>query len=228
MTNLKNQTQAQVEKTRSVKPEFMKAIDDVIADARKFEQGGNAIAVGEEVPDFTLPNAKGEGVLLSQLLGSGPVIITFYRGSWCPYCNLQLRAMQSRLDEIHALGAELVAISPEIPDESLTKTEIDGMSFPVLSDQDAKVAEKFGVAWEVPDVILEHMRKDRNLDLADINNGNGSTLPIPATFIIDRDGVVQWRFVEVDYRVRAEPDDIIEVLSRLDLKEANLLLDILS
>jgi peroxiredoxin len=215
MTSLKTQTQAQIEKTRSVKPEFMKAIDDVIANARKFKQGGNAIAVGEKVPDFTLPNAKGESVLLSQLLANGAVIVTFYRGSWCPYCNLQLRAMQSRLDEIHAFGAELVAISPEIPDESLTKNEIDNMVFTVLSDQDAKVAEKFGVAWEVPDVILEHMRKDRNLDLADINNGNGSVLPIPATFIIDRDGVVQWRFVEVDYRMRAEPDDIIEVLSKL-------------
>ena len=215
MKNLKSQTQAQVEKTRSAKPEFMKAIDDVIADARKFEQDGNAIAVGEKVPDFTLPNAKGETVLLSELLSNGPVVVTFYRGSWCPYCNLQLRAMQSRLDEIHALGAELVAISPEVPDGVLTETEINEMAFPVLSDQDATVAEKFGVAWEVPDVILEHMRKDRNLDLADINNGNGRVLPIPATFIIDRDGVVQWRFVEVDYRMRAEPEDIIKVLSKL-------------
>lgn len=215
MKNLKSQTQAQVEKTRSAKPEFMKAIDDVIADARKFEQDGNAIAVGEKVPDFTLPNAKGETVLLSELLSNGPVVVTFYRGSWCPYCNLQLRAMQSRLDEIHALGAELVAISPEVPDGVLTETEINEMAFPVLSDQDATVAEKFGVAWEVPDVILEHMRKDRNLDLADINNGNERVLPIPATFIIDRDGVVQWRFVEVDYRMRAEPEDIIKVLSKL-------------
>lgn len=215
MTSLKSQTEAQVEKTRSAKPEFMSAIDDVIATARQFEQGGDAIAVGEKVPDFSLPDAKGELVLLSQLLAKGPVIITFYRGSWCPYCNLQLRAMHSRLDEIHGLGAELVAISPEVPDESLTKTEINDMAFPVLSDQDAKIAEAFGVAWAVPEVILEHMRKDRNLELADINNGNGSVLPIPATFVVGPDGVVLWRFVEVDYRMRAEPDDIMAVLNKL-------------
>lgn len=215
MTSLKSQTLAQVEKTRSAKPEFMKTIDDVIATAREFEQGANATAIGERAPEFNLPSAKGESVLLSQLQTKGSVVVTFYRGSWCPYCNLQLRAMYSRLDEIHSLGAQLVAISPEVPDESLSKTEIDDMTFPVLSDQDAKVAQQFGVAWEVPEVILQHMRNDRNLDLSDINNGNGSVLPIPATFIIDRDGIVQWRFIEVDYRMRAEPDDIIAVLKGL-------------
>ncbi|MFG0255535.1 MAG: redoxin domain-containing protein, partial [Rhodopirellula sp. JB053] len=134
--------------------------------------------------------------------------------------NLQLRAMQQRLPEIRALGAELAAISPEMPDNSLSHEEQETLEFPVLSDHDARVAAEYGVAWEVPELILEHMRNDRNLELSAINGGNGSVLPIPATFVIDRDGVVTWRFVDVDYRHRAEPDDIIHALKQLSKQTA--------
>ncbi|MGJ8655933.1 MAG: peroxiredoxin-like family protein [Akkermansiaceae bacterium] len=215
MTNLREQTEAQIEKTRSVKPEFMQKIDDLMHSAREFEESGCAIEVGEVAHDFELPNAVGELVSLSGLLAKGPVVVTFYRGSWCPYCNLELRALQDRLAEIHSLGAELVAISPQMPDESLTGPERGALSFPVLSDQDAKVAAQYGVAWEVPEILLEHMRVDRGLDLKDLNNGNGSILPIPATFVLDRRGEVVWRFVDVDYRTRAEPDDIVAELQNL-------------
>ena len=152
---------------------------------------------------------------MDALLENGPVVVTFYRGSWCPYCNLQLRALQARLGDIHALGAQLVAISPQVPDESLTKDEISAMEFYVLSDQNATVAAQYGVAWQVPEFLSEHMRVDRKLDLDVINNGNGSILPIPATFVIGRDGIIKWRYVDVDYRTRSEPDDIIEALKCL-------------
>ena len=142
-------------------------------------------------------------------------MVTFYRGSWCPYCNLQLRALQAKLNEIESLGATLVAISPEVPDASMTKNEISNMDFTVLSDQDAKVASQYGVAWEVPEFLLDHMRIDRELDLKEINNGNGSVLPIPATFIIGTNGLVQWNYVNVDYRTRSEPDEIIEALKSI-------------
>jgi peroxiredoxin len=89
------------------------------------------------------------------------------------------------------------------------------MEFYVLSDQNATVAAQYGVAWQVPEFLSEHMRVDRKLDLDVINNGNGSILPIPATFVIGRDGIVKWRFVDVDYRTRSEPDDIIEALKCL-------------
>lgn len=157
----------------------------------------------------------GKPYSLSNVLSQGPVIVTFYRGSWCPYCNLQLRALQSRLDEIHAFRAKLVAISPEVPDGSLTNSEIHDMDFIVLSDQDAQVAALYGVSWEVPEVLLTHMRVDRQLDLETINNGNSSILPIPATFIINPDGIVTWRYVDVDYRTRSEPDDVINALKKL-------------
>lgn len=215
MKNLKEQTEAKIAAGRSAKPEFMKGVDDVINEAKAFEQGKNAIKVGQKAPTFELPNPVGKLMSLDALLEKGAVVVTFYRGDWCPYCNLQLRALQARLSEIHELGATLVAISPQVPDGSLTKSEINEMGFIVLSDQDAKVASEYGVAWEVPEFLLDHMRVDRSLDLEKINNGNGSVLPIPGTFILGRDGVVEWSYVNVDYRTRSEPEEIIQALKKL-------------
>ncbi|WP_159023383.1 peroxiredoxin-like family protein [Formosa sp. L2A11] len=215
MKNLKEQTDAKIEEGRLKNPDFMKRVDECIAESKAFEQGENAIRIGEEAPKFKLPNARGKNVSLENLLENGPVVITFYRGNWCPYCNLQIKALQDILGEIHELGANLVAISPQVPDESLTKDEITEMDFGVLSDQDAKVAYQYGVAWEVPEFLAEHMRVDRELDLEKINNGNGTMLPIPATFVLGRDGIVKWRFVDVDYRTRSEPRDIIDALKKL-------------
>lgn len=215
MNTLKKQTEAKVAAGRQANPKFMEGVDDAINQAKAFQQGASAVAIGQQAPNFELPNPNGEIVSLKHLLSKGPVIVTFYRGSWCPYCNLQLRALQKRLDEIHTLGATLVAISPQIPDGSMTQNEIDQMAFTVLSDQDAKIAAQYGVAWEVPTFLIEHMRTDRKLDLTAINNGNGSILPIPATFVLDHTGVISWRYVDVDYRTRSEPDDIIDALKKL-------------
>ena len=215
MTTLKQQTQAQVAKTRSVKPEFMQKLDEMMDEARDFQTGAQAIALGAKAPNFSLPNEKNESIQLTELLAKGSVIVTFYRGSWCPYCNLQLKALTERLPEIHGLGAELVAISPEVPDNSLSEDDLNNLAFTVLSDQDALVAAEYGVAWTVPELILEHMRKDRNLELSEINNGNGSILPLPATFVLNPQGEVVWRYVDVDYRTRAEPEDIVNALKAL-------------
>ncbi|MBQ0788507.1 MAG: AhpC/TSA family protein [Oceanihabitans sp.] len=215
MKTLREQTDAKIAAGRQAKPEFMKGVDAIIDRAKAFPEGDNAIKVEEKAPNFELPDPEGNLIALNSLLDKGPVVVTFYRGDWCPYCNLQLRALQARLDDIHALGATLVAISPQVPDGSLTKNEITEMEFIVLSDQDAKVAEQFGVAWEVPEFLMEHMRVDRNLDLETINNGNRNILPIPATFILDTNGVVKWSYVNVDYRTRSEPNEIIDALKRL-------------
>ncbi|WP_405415501.1 peroxiredoxin-like family protein [Maribacter sp. Asnod1-A12] len=212
MKSLKEQTEAKIEAGRKAKPEFMKGVDDIINKAKSFQQGSEALKIDQKAPEFTLPNAKGKATSLQSFLDKGPVVVTFYRGDWCPYCNLQLRALQSKLKEIQSLGATLIAISPQVPDGSLTKTEISKMDFTVLSDQNAKVAMAYGVAWEVPEFLMEHMRVDRGLDLEIINNGNANILPIPATFILNTDGIVTWNYVNVDYRTRSEPDEIIEVL----------------
>ncbi|WP_321827736.1 peroxiredoxin-like family protein [Maribacter dokdonensis] len=215
MQKLREQTDAKIAFGRQKNPEFMKGVDEIIEEAKAFEKGKNALKVGEQAPNFELPDALGNQIKLSGLLENGAVVVTFYRGSWCPYCNLQLRALQAKLPEIQSLGATLVAISPEVPDASMTKNEISEMDFTVLSDQDAKVASKYGVAWEVPEFLLDHMRVDRNLDLKQINNGNGTVLPIPATFIVGTDGAIQWSYVNVDYRTRSEPDEIVEALKSI-------------
>mgnify|MGYP003492092292 CR=1 FL=1 len=212
MQTLKEQTDAKIEMGRKANPTFMKGIDDIIAKAKAFEEGSKAIDIGQKAINFVLPNHEGKLISLAELLEKCPVVLTFYRGSWCPYCNLQLKALQSRLAEIHALGAQLIAISPQVPDGSLSKNEIDEMDFIVLSDQDAEIASQYGIAWKVPEFIAEHMRVDRGLDLESINNGNGTILPIPATFKKKKNGIISWRFVDVDYRTRSEPEDIIKAL----------------
>lgn len=215
MGKLKDKTDAKIAAGRAAKPEFMQGVDEVINKAKAFEEGKNAIKVGEKAPDFELPNANNNITSLATFLEKGPVVVTFYRGSWCPYCNLQLRALQDKLEVINNLGATLIAISPEVPDGSLSKNEINDMDFIVLSDQDAKVASQYGVAWQVPEFLMEHMKVDRGLDLKKINNGNANVLPIPGTFIIGSDGIVKWNYVNVDYRTRSEPDEIIEVLKNI-------------
>ncbi|WP_299112420.1 peroxiredoxin-like family protein [uncultured Winogradskyella sp.] len=215
MKTLKEQTDAKIAAGRKAKPEFMQGVDDIINKAKAFKQGKDALKIGDKAIGFELPNPKGEVISLANLLEKGPVVVTFYRGSWCPYCNLQLRALQAKLSEINALGATLVTISPEVPDDSLTENEISKMEFTVLSDQDAKVARQYGVAWEVPEFLMEHMRVDRGLDLKAINNGNANVLPIPATFILDTDGIIKWNYVNVDYRTRSEPDEIVDVLKSM-------------
>ncbi|WP_339697035.1 peroxiredoxin-like family protein [uncultured Marixanthomonas sp.] len=215
MQRLKEQTDAKIALGRKNNPKFMKGVDEIINKAKAFQKGKNAVKIGEKASNFELPNPLGKQIELFDLLSKGPVVITFYRGSWCPYCNLQLRALQDKLKDIHQLGATLVAISPEVPDSSMTKSEISNMEFTVLSDQDAKVASQYGVAWEIPEFLLDHMQIDRNLDLKKINNGNDRILPIPATFILGSDGIVKWNYVNVDYRTRSEPDEIIEALKNI-------------
>ncbi|MFI8605975.1 peroxiredoxin-like family protein [Cellulophaga baltica] len=215
MKKLREQTDAKIAAGRKNNPEFMKGVDAIIKKKKEFQQGKNALKIGEKAPNFELPNPEGKTISLATLLDKGPVVVTFYRGSWCPYCNLQLRALQASLAEIHALGATLVAISPEVPDDSMSTNEINSLGFSVLTDQDATVASHYGVAWEVPAFLIEHMEVDRKLDLKKINNGNGSILPIPATFVVGTDGLVQWSYVDVDYRTRAEPEEILDALKKL-------------
>jgi peroxiredoxin len=215
MKNLKDLLAAQVAKTRQMKPEFMKEVDELIAAANKSDLSAQAIAIGQVAPEIQLPDAHGKNKTLTDLCHQGPVVLIFYRGSWCPYCNMQIHALQNRLAEIHTLGAQLVAISPQKPDNSLSQIERDALEFTILSDKNCDVAATYGVAWEVPSLFLEHMRKDRGLDLVEINQGNGSMLPIPATFIINRQGTVAWKSVEIDYRTRAEPSEVLEALKQI-------------
>ncbi|GAA4919422.1 peroxiredoxin-like family protein [Streptomyces coeruleoprunus] len=177
-------------------------------------QAGQALAVGARAPRFALPSATGRTVALDDLLAEGPVVLTFYRGAWCPFCNIALRALQQHHDEIRARGARLVAVSPQIPDESLSLTEKHGLAFDVLSDLGSDVAKQYGLAFDLPDDLGE-VYDGLGFELQRVNGGHARTLPVPATYVIDRDGTVRWAFVDTDYKLRAEPADILDALDAL-------------
>ncbi|MCM2417839.1 peroxiredoxin-like family protein [Streptomyces sp. RKAG293] len=175
----------------------------------------HALGPGARAPRFTLPAADGEQIALDALLAEGPVVLTFYRGAWCPYCNLALRSLQRHQDAVTARGARLVAVSPQIPDETLSLTGKEQLTFTVLSDLGSDVAQRFGIAFDLSDELGEVY--DRfGFELQRVNGGHARTLPLPATYVIDRSGVIRWAFVRSDYTVRAEPADILAALDALD------------
>jgi len=172
--------------------------------------------VGEMAPDFTLPNAVGEDVSLATLRKDGPVIVVFYRGAWCPYCNLTLAAWQQELETIQGLGAQLVTISPQLPDYSLDSKEKNELKFPVLSDVGNKVSDAFGVTTQITLEIIKIW--EGKIDLEKHNGDASAKLPLPATFLIDTEGKIYFAHAHVDYRVRAEPADVIAKLRELQGK----------
>jgi peroxiredoxin len=174
----------------------------------------NALAVGDTVPDFTLPNVSGDPVSLHDLLDKGPVVLNFYRGGWCPFCNLELQALQARLPEIRALDATLVGISPETPDNSLTAIEKHQLEFEVLSDVGNRIARSFGLLF----TVYEEMRPlylKWGLDVPASNGDDSWELPVPATYVIGRNGVIHAAHVDKDYTRRMEPDAVITALQEL-------------
>jgi peroxiredoxin/YHS domain-containing protein len=166
-----------------------------------------ALRVGAAAPDFTLPDANGQSVTLSALLAKGPVVLTWYRGGWCPYCNIQLQEYQRDLSDFQSTGAQLVAISPQTPDNSLSTKEKNSLQFHVLSDAGSTVAKRYGVAYTLPEELTKSFKG--KLDLAAINGDASNQLPITATYVIDPKGVITWAFVSEDYRTRAEPADVL-------------------
>lgn len=171
--------------------------------------------VGVRAPDFLLPNARGDFKRLSSLLEDGPVILVFYRGAWCPYCNLQLRGLKQSLPAFEKYGAQLIAVTPQQPDKSLAQVEKDGYPFEILSDLDSRVMTAYNLMFEVPEEISE-LYKDRfSLDLAEYNGKGRYVLPVPATFVIDQTGTIQAAFVDTDYRQRVEPKQVLDILAVL-------------
>lgn len=173
-----------------------------------------AVKEGERAPDFELPNVQGKSVSLSALLERGPVVLAFYRGGWCPYCNLQLRAYQRILPEIRELGGQLVAVSPEPQDASLSTAEKNALEFEVLSDVDVTAARSFRLLFDLSERLKQtYIGMDKDLS---VMNADGQWhLPIPATYVIAQDGRVELAFVDPEYRHRLEPSDILAALQRL-------------
>jgi peroxiredoxin len=173
-----------------------------------------ALTVGDTAPDFTLPDATGKSVRLSQLLKQGPVVINFYRGEWCPYCNLELRAFQNLLPEFKQAGATLVAISPELPDHSLSVTEKHNLEFSVLSDVGNRVSRQYGLVFTL-DETLQPIYQSFGIDIPVSNGDYSYELPMPATYVIDSSRRIRYAFAEADYTQRAEPQDVLAVVNEL-------------
>jgi peroxiredoxin len=175
-----------------------------------------ALKIGHTVSDFTLPDAFGNQVSLETLLAKGPVVVSFYRGEWCPFCNLELRALQAVLPEMEKLGATLIAISPEKPDQGVIATDKNKLTFPVLSDFGNKVAQQFGIVFLMGRDVQELAKSFFNNDIA-IRNADGSyELPVPATYVIDQAGVIRFAHIEADFMTgRAEPEAVLAALRAL-------------
>jgi peroxiredoxin len=175
------------------------------------------LAVGDRAPGFTLPDATGTEVSLAERLDAGPVVLQFYRGDWCPYCNLHLRALQAALPEIRRRGASLVAISPQSPDHSLSLTEQAELEFDVLSDVDQHVIRDYRVQFTLPADLQSVHLNTFHLDLRAQNADGSWNLPVPATFVISAEGRIAAAGVDVDYRARTEPSVILEALDEMAL-----------
>ena len=171
----------------------------------------NALQIGQKVENFSLANHNGENIELADLLKKGPVIISFYRGGWCPYCNLELKALNDYLPQFKTQSAQLVAISPQLPDETLSTAQKNDLEFDVLSDISNKVAEQFGLLFTL-DERIQALYTQFGIDFEHYYGDKNFKLPLPATYVINQEGVITYAFLNEDYTLRAEPTDIMAAL----------------
>jgi peroxiredoxin len=196
-------------------PERLQANAQTISDLVASGLSTSALREGDVAPDFALPDTHGHVLALKTLLDRGPVVISFYRGGWCPFCNLELRGLQRVLPEIVQVGASLVAISPQLLDNSVSTEEKNQLTFPVLSDVGNIVAKCFGIVFTLPTALV-HANKAVGRDLVEINGEAGAAqLPMPATFVLDKSGVIRLAFVKEDWSKRLDPDIVVDTLRGL-------------
>jgi peroxiredoxin len=198
-------------------PQLVADLEKSINDLKHSGLLDRALKAGDLAPDFSLPNAQGRQVLLRDLLDRGAVVLSFYRGLWCPYCNLELRAYQRVLPEIRALGATLVAVSPQTPDRSAATAKQNALEFDVLSDHRNEVAARFGIAYDIPPVVRTITEKFGH-HLPDYNGSDDWRLPVSATYVIAPDRRIVVADVDPDFRRRLEPADALAALRRITPK----------
>jgi len=173
-----------------------------------------ALKTGDAMPDFDLPEVGGGHIQLTDLLKNSPVVINFYRGGWCPYCNLEMQALQQALPDIEQAGGTLISIAPELPEHAGETREKGNLTFPLLHDRDNALARKLGLVFTLAD-ILRPVYEGFGIDLQESQGNNSFELPVPATYIVRPDGVVAFAFVDADYTQRMEPARIVEILKTL-------------
>lgn len=194
---------------RSVIETMHRATDELIASGA----AQRALKAGDTVPTFSLADPDGNAVSSTAVLANGPLVISFYRGVWCPYCNMELQALQEVLPQFQALGASLIAISPQNPVNSRKSIRQNNLSFPILSDPGNEVAAAFGLRFALPDYLVDLYKSLKN-DLPAFNGDPSWTLPMPARFVVGEDGTILYAEVNPDYTRRPEPEDMLPALRR--------------
>jgi len=208
--SLKEQLQAKSASSKS-DPKKKKIMDDAIEALRKNKLESRAKKVGDLFPNFSLKNMHGDERSLKGLLKDGPLIVTFYRGSWCPYCSIQLAEYQKHLAAWEKMGAKLVALSPELPELSQAFAQKRGLTFDLLFDKNNEIAKEAGLVFGVKGDLRE-IYESFGLDLAKSQGNAEWQLPVAATYVIGQDGKVKYTFIDVDYKKRAEPTEIERAL----------------
>ena len=204
LQNIRNEFLAQ-------QPVTAAAFDRSIGDLSRSGILDRALKVGDRSPTFDLPNCEGGRVALTERTEAGPVVINFYRGGWCPFCTREMQALQNAIRSIEDLGAHILAISPQSIDGTCRTVADNHLTFDVLSDEGNAVARQFGIVFHLQDEI-QSIYSDLGLDLPVINADDSFDLPVPATFILDRNSIIRFAFVDADYTRRLDPQDIAETL----------------
>ncbi|RON57886.1 peroxiredoxin-like family protein [Pseudomonas frederiksbergensis] len=200
--------------TRMAPPPVVEALHRAVAELIASGAPDRALKAGDAAPAFLLPDPDGEMVSSKELLAKGPLVLTFYRGVWCPYCNYDLQAMEEARHSIEALGATLVAVSQQTAANSRKSRRDNKLGFPILGDKGGDLAAAFGVRWNVPD-YLQPIHKAVGADISVFNGEDSWTLPMPARYVIGQDGIIQYAEVNADYTLRPEPSEVLPTLERL-------------
>ena len=203
--------QFNIELAAQVPQEVLEAFGKSIEDLKTKNIEEKSIKIGETIPNFSLKNAKNEVVNSSDILKNGKMIIAFYRGSWCPYCNLELKALQEKISEFKEKNATLVAISPQSPDNSLTVIEKHHLTFEVLTDKDNVFAKQLGIVFELQDFVLPYYHA-LGIDLSSFNENTNNSLPIPAVFVVNESSKIIYKFADANYMNRIDIDELLKTL----------------
>ena len=201
------------------KPEVLDIMHRATAELIASGQALTAKKAGDKAPGFTLKDPEGNLVSSTELLAQGPLVISFYRGVWCPYCNLELQALQAASSQIEARGARLVAISPQTGSNSRKSQRDNKLTFPILSDEKSRIAAAFGLRFSLPDYLVELYKGFKN-DLPAFNDDPAWVLPMPARYVIGSDGIIAYAEVNPDYTQRPDPSELLPVLDKLRVTAA--------
>ena len=209
--------QAKLDKIRqrvegNLPPSYLKVMHGSTADLQRSGISDRVLKAGAQAPQFELTDYKGEQVSSKALLEQGPLVLTFYRGSWCPYCNADMAELNHHLDEIKDLGATLVAASPELPQFLNKIVMMHNLNFDILFDDRNELADQFGVKWQYQDDLKALYRDKFQINL-EYQQGNPDwTLPLPSRFVIDQSGLIRYAESKIDYRERPDPVHMLDAL----------------